>query len=96
MALADGRATRVGWPELRAASNSASSGPTRIADLRRARTQAVRDGACRHPALGPVFPELPEEAKVQTAIHDEEVAFHRTLGRGTELFAQAAAADRAR
>ena len=43
-------------------------------------------------SLGPVFPELVrEEAKVQTAIHDEEVAFHRTLGRGTELFAQAAA-----
>ena len=43
-------------------------------------------------SLGQVFPELiREEARVQTAIHDEEVAFHRTLGRGTELFAQAAA-----
>ena len=42
-------------------------------------------------SLGPVFPELVrEEAKVQTAIHDEG-SFHRTLGRGTELFAQAAA-----
>ena len=43
-------------------------------------------------SLGPIFPELiQEEGKVQAAIHDEEVAFHRTLGRGTELFAQAAA-----
>lgn len=43
-------------------------------------------------SLGAVFPELVrQQEKVQSAIHDEEESFHRTLGRGTELFAQAAA-----